>query len=35
MVQGFYSDTPYIEVSVLEGDKIISFINNSLPDINK
>lgn len=35
MVQGFYSDTPYIEVSVLEADKIISFINNNLPDINK
>ncbi len=35
MVQGFYSDTPHIEVSVLEADKIISFINNNLPDINK
>ena len=35
MVQGFYSDIPHIEVSVLEADKIISFINNNLPDINK
>ena len=35
MVQGFYSDTPHIEVSVLEANKIISFINNNLPDINK
>lgn len=35
MVQGFYSDTPHIEVSVLEADKIISFINNNLPNINK
>lgn len=35
MVQGFYSDTPHIEISVLEADKIISFINNNLPDINK
>ncbi len=35
MVQGFYSDTPYIEVSILEADKIIEFINNNLPDINK
>lgn len=35
MVQGFYSDTPHIEVSVLEADKIINFINNNLPDINK
>lgn len=35
MVQGFYSDTPRIEVSVLEADKIINFINNNLPNINK
>lgn len=35
MVQGFYSDTPHIEVSVLEADKIINFINNKLPNINK
>lgn len=35
MVQGFYSNTPHIEVSVLEADKIISFINNNLPNINK
>ena len=35
MVQGFYSDTPHIEVSVLEADKIISFISNNLPNINK
>lgn len=35
MVQGFYSDTPHIEVSVLEADKIINFINNNLPNINK
>lgn len=35
MIQGFYSDTPHIEVSVLEADKIISFINNNLPNINK
>ena len=35
MVQGFYSDIPHIEVSVLEADKIISFINNNLPNINK
>ena len=35
MVQGFYSDTPHIEVSVLEADKIMSFINNNLPNINK
>lgn len=35
MVQGFYSDTPHIEVSILEADKIISFINNNLPNINK
>lgn len=27
--------TPHIEVSVLEADKIISFINNNLPNINK
>lgn len=35
MVQGFYSDTPHIEVFVLEADKIINFINNNLPNINK
>ena len=35
MVQGFYSDTPHIEVSVLEANKIINFINNNLPNINK
>ena len=35
MVQGFYSDTPYIEVSVLEADKIIKFIDNELPNITK
>ncbi len=34
MAQGFYSDTPHIEVSVLEAAKIINFINNNLPDIN-
>ena len=35
MVQGFYCDTPHIEVSVLEADKILNFIDNNLPDINK
>lgn len=35
MVQGFYSDTPHIEVFVLEADKIVKFININLPDITK
>ena len=35
MVQGFYSDTPHIQVSVLEADKIIKFIDNELPNIPK
>ena len=35
MVQGFYSDIPHIEVFVLQADKILEFINNKLPDINK
>lgn len=35
MVQGFYSDTPYIEVSILEADKIIKLIDNELPNITK
>ena len=35
MVQGFYSDIPHIEVSVLEADKIINFIDSNLPNINK
>lgn len=35
MVQGFYSNTPHIKVFVLEAGKIISFINNNLPNINK
>lgn len=35
MVQGFYSDTPHIEVFVLEADKIVKFININLPDIAK
>lgn len=35
MVQGLYSDTSYIEVSVLEADKIIKFIDNELPNITK
>lgn len=35
MVQGFYSDIPYIEVSVLEADKIINFIDSKLPNISK
>ena len=34
MVQGFYSDTPHIEVFVLEADKILEYINNKLPDIS-
>ena len=33
MVQGFYSDTPHIEVSVLEAGKILEFIDNQLPNI--
>lgn len=33
MVQGFYSDMPHIEVSVLEADKILKIINKNLPDI--
>lgn len=35
MVQGFYSDIPHIEVSVLEADKILKFIDTKLPDISK
>ena len=35
MVQGFYSDLPHIEVSVLEADKIINFIDSNLPNISK
>ena len=35
MVQGFYSDIPHIEVSVLEADKIINFIDSNLPNISK
>ena len=35
MVQGFYSDIPHIEVSVLEADKIINFIDYNLPNISK
>ena len=35
MVQGFYSDLPRIEVSVLETDKIINFIDSNLPNISK
>lgn len=35
MVQGFYSDTPHIEVFVLEAHKILKFIDNNLPNINK
>lgn len=35
MVQGFYSEIPHIEVSVLEADKIIKFIDNQLPYITK
>ncbi len=35
MVQGFYSDTPHIEVFVLQADKILEFINKKLPNINK
>lgn len=35
MVQGFYSDTPHIEVFVLEADKILRFINSNLPNITK
>lgn len=35
MAQGFYSDTPHIEVSVLKANEIINFINNNLPNINK
>ena len=34
MVQGFYSDIPHIEVSVLEADKIINFIDYNLPNIS-
>ena len=33
MVQGFYSDTPHIEVSILEAGKILEFIDNQLPNI--
>lgn len=35
MVQGFYSDIPHIEVSVLEAYKIINFIDSNLPNISK
>ena len=35
MVQGAYSDTPHIEVFVLEADKILKFIDNNLPYIYK
>ena len=35
MVQGFYSDTPHIEVYVLEANKILKFINDNLPNITK
>lgn len=35
MVQGFYSDTPHIEVFVLEADKIVKFINSYLQNITK
>ena len=35
MVQGFYCDIPHIEVSILEADEILNYINNHLPDINK
>ena len=35
MVQGFYSGLPHIEVSVLEADKIINFIDSNLPNISK
>ena len=35
MVQGFYSAIPHIEVSVLEADKIINFIDSNLPNISK
>ena len=35
MVQGFYADTPHIEVFVLEADKIVKFINSYLPNITK
>lgn len=35
MVQGFYSNTPHIEVNVLRADKILKFINKNLPNITK
>lgn len=35
MVQGFYSDNPHIEVSVLEANSILKFINKNLPEITK
>lgn len=35
MVQGFYSDTPHIEVFVLEANKILKFIDDKLPNITK
>lgn len=35
MVQGFYSDTPHIKVSVLEANDILDFINSKLPNISK
>ena len=35
MVQGFYSEIPHIEVSILEADKIIEFIDSQLPNISK
>ena len=35
MVQGFYSDTPHIKVSVLEANDILDFIDFKLPNISK
>lgn len=35
MVQGFHSDTPHIDVYVLEANKILKFINNNLPNTTK
>ena len=35
MVQGFFSEIPHIEVSVLEADNILNYIDNILPNIYK
>lgn len=35
MVQGLYSDKPHIEVSILEADQILKFIDKQIPNIGK